>query len=101
ETKMRDFWRILYAFHAEIIVNGHEHLYERFASQDPDGFPTGAGMQQFIVGTGGAIQYDFQAIQPNSVARISRVFGVIKFTPKDPRPASGSSPRRATCRRSS
>jgi hypothetical protein len=34
---MRDFWRILFNAGAEIVLNGHDHLYERFAPQDPDG----------------------------------------------------------------
>ena len=31
------FWDALYAAGADVIVNGHEHDYERFAPQDPDG----------------------------------------------------------------
>ena len=34
---MREIWRVLYEFDADLVVNGHDHLYERFAPQDPDG----------------------------------------------------------------
>ena len=32
---MREIWRLLYEFDADLVVNGHDHLYERFAPQDP------------------------------------------------------------------
>jgi calcineurin-like phosphoesterase family protein len=48
-------WRALYEYDAEVIVSAHDHLYERFAPQDPDGRPDAdRGIRQFIVGTGGA-----------------------------------------------
>ena len=52
---MRAFWRILYAAGVDVVVVGHDHLYERFAPQDPDGrFDPVRGIRQFIAGTGGA-----------------------------------------------
>lgn len=51
----RSLWRALYDFNADVIVSAHDHLYERFALQDPDGRPDPLqGIRQFIVGTGGA-----------------------------------------------
>ena len=34
---MRDMWALLEASRAEVILNGHDHLYERFARQTSDG----------------------------------------------------------------
>jgi hypothetical protein len=34
---MRDIFRLLHDFRAEIVINGHDHMYERFAPQDADG----------------------------------------------------------------
>ena len=34
---MDGFWRPLYAAGVEVVVNGHDHDYERFKPQDPDG----------------------------------------------------------------
>src|SRR5258708_2285783 len=34
---MRDVWRTLYAANVDVVINGHDHTYERFAPQDPDG----------------------------------------------------------------
>ena len=77
---MRELWRILFEFGAEIIVNAHEHMYERFAAQDPDGRPDPVrGIRQFIAGTGGAFLYQPTILHPNSEVRISG-FGVLKLT---------------------
>jgi hypothetical protein len=77
---MRDFWRILYTAGVDVVVNGHDHLYERFAPQDPDGRPDPTnGIRQFTVGTGGASLYNFVTVRANSEVRIS-TWGVLKFT---------------------
>ena len=78
--RMRDFWRMLYAAGVDIVINGHDHLYERFAPQDPDGRPDPTkGIRQFIAGTGGAMLYQVVAQRPNSEVRVSN-FGVLKLT---------------------
>lgn len=78
--QMRAFWRLLYEHGADVVVNGHEHFYQRAAPQDPDGRPDQArGLRQFIVGTGGAFLYPFGASLPNVEMQISQ-FGVIQFT---------------------
>ncbi len=78
--KMRDFWRMLYAAGVDIVINGHDHLYERYAPQDPDGrFDPAHGIRQFIVGTGGAQLYNFVTRKTNSEVQISN-YGVLKFT---------------------
>ncbi len=77
---MRDFWRLLYNAGVDVIINGHDHLYERFAPQTPDGLRDDAkGIRQFTVGTGGAALYDFVIRAANSERQI-KSFGVIKFT---------------------
>ena len=74
---MQEIWRILYNANVDVIINGHDHLYERFAKQDPDGRPDEAnGIRQFTVGTGGVPLYSFGAIRPNSDVRAS-VWGVL------------------------
>lgn len=77
---MRDMWALLEASRAEVILNGHDHLYERFARQMSDGRadPTN-GIRQFTVGTGGADLYNFVRASANSEERIMR-YGVIRFT---------------------
>jgi hypothetical protein len=77
---VRDLWRLLYDAGVEIIINGDDHVYERFAPQDPNGRYDGArGIREFIVGTGGATLYEFGATAANSEARAS-VHGVLKLS---------------------
>src|SRR5262249_11475753 len=33
-------WTALYNAHADVVLNGHDHLYERYAQQDPSGNAT-------------------------------------------------------------
>lgn len=78
---MRDVWRVLHAAGVDVVVNGHEHHYERFAPQDPGGAAdTARGIRQFIVGTGGANPGYFSETQPNSEARERGVYGVLQLT---------------------
>ena len=77
---MRDMWALLEDAGAEVILNGHDHLYERFARQRSDGVADSTGgIRQFTAGTGGADLYDFVRSAPNSEERIMR-YGVIRFT---------------------
>jgi acid phosphatase type 7 len=53
--EVKPFWHILYNHHADVILNGHAHRYERFVRIKPSGARSSArGIRQFIVGTGGA-----------------------------------------------
>jgi hypothetical protein len=75
------FWQVLYEHGAEIVVSGHDHDYERFAPQNPQGEADPEnGIRQFVVGTGGAGQRPFLGAQPNSEVRNSGEFGVLKLT---------------------
>jgi hypothetical protein len=77
---MREFWRLLYDAGADLVLSAHQHMYERFAPQDPEGRADSVrGIRQFIAGTGGAFLYHPVAIHPNSEVRIS-AFGVLKLT---------------------
>jgi hypothetical protein len=78
---MRDVWQVLYEFGADVVINGHDHVYERFAPQDPRGkADPKKGIREFIVGTGGAGLYDVMQVQPNSEVRGNRSYGVLKLT---------------------
>ena len=78
---MDAFWRPLYAAGVDVIVNGHDHDYERFAPQDPDGQVDGdRGIRQFVVGTGGAPLRDFTRVAPNSELRAIIGHGVLALT---------------------
>lgn len=75
------FWQALYDAGVEIVLNGHDHDYERFAPQTPAGAADPAnGIREFVVGTGGAEHYAFVAAQPNSQVRNGGTFGVLRLT---------------------
>jgi acid phosphatase type 7 len=74
-------WNDLDAAGAEIVLSGHDHLYERFAPQTPSGRPDPAqGLREFIVGTGGADHHRLGVVQPNSEVRENATFGVLLLT---------------------
>ena len=78
--QMQAAWRVLYEFGADVVINGHNHSYERFAPQDPDGGNDLArGIREFVAGTGGAELTGFPRIRANSEAR-SATWGVLKLT---------------------
>jgi hypothetical protein len=75
-------WQALYDVGAEIVVSGHEHNYERFAPQTPDGIAAPLnGIREFVVGTGGTGHYDdLGTALPTSVVFNGTTFGVLKLT---------------------
>lgn len=80
DPSVAPFWRALYDAGADLVINGHDHDYERFAPQDPDGnLDRERGVRQFVVGTGGAELRDFPTTQPNSQVRAAISTGVIRL----------------------
>jgi acid phosphatase type 7 len=74
-------WNDLYAAHADLVLNGHEHNYERFAKQNPSGAADPNGIREFVVGTGGASHgYPFGTPLANSQVRNDSTWGVLKLT---------------------
>ena len=77
----KSFWNLLYASHADVILNGHDHIYERFAPQTPTGtMDLVNGIREFIAGTGGADHTLFSTIAANSQVRNNNTYGVLKLT---------------------
>jgi hypothetical protein len=74
------FWKDLYAAGVELVLNGHDHIYERFAPQSPSAAADPKGIQQFTVGTGGKNHTTIVAIQPNSVVRNTDTYGFLKLS---------------------
>ncbi len=74
-------WDALYAANAEVVLSGHDHVYERFAPQTPGGrLDTSRGIREFVVGTGGVDHGGFYNIKPNSQVRNRTAYGVLKLT---------------------
>jgi hypothetical protein len=77
---MQPFWQALYDAGAELVVSGHEHIYERFAPQTPTGSADAVrGIREIIAGTGGRSHYGIGTIKPNSEVRNTDTFGILKL----------------------
>ena len=75
------FWSELYRAGADVVLNGHEHSYERFAPLSPTGrLDPMRGIRQFVVGTGGVEQRRFLTPKPGSLRRSTGTFGVLALT---------------------
>jgi len=75
-------WNTLYAAGVDVIINGHQRNYERFAPQTPLGAADPAfGIRQFVVGTGGYSHSSFGSTPAaNSEVRNNTAFGVLRLT---------------------
>ena len=81
DLSVKPLWDALYDANADVVINGHDHDYERFAPQTPDGAPDSVrGIREFVVGTGGKSHRPFGAPKPNSEVRDATAFGVLKLT---------------------
>ncbi len=73
-------WQALYVAGAEIVLSGHDHDYERFRPQTPDGVLDRArGIQEFVVGTGGRSLFPFTVLAANSAVRDDNTYGVLRL----------------------
>jgi hypothetical protein len=79
DTTTAAFWTALQQFGAELVLNGHEHDYERFAPQLPTGVADAKGIRELVVGTGGRSIGSFGTTAANSQVRMQG-FGVLDLT---------------------
>src|SRR5438876_4184414 len=80
--KYQTLWDTLYAYGADIVLNGHKHSYERLAPQSPaQQLDTLYGIRAFVVGTGGTgLDGGSPPPVPNSEVRNTTTWGVLKLT---------------------
>ena len=79
-AQIQPLWQLLYSAHVDIVLNGHDHMYERFQPQDANGNDASNGVREFIVGTGGQSHGSISSIAANSVVRNNKTYGVLKLT---------------------
>lgn len=72
-------WQALQSHGADVVLNGHQHVYERFSRQLSSGVASPAGPREFVVGTGGTAVAPFEEAKPNSEVRIPKTFGILKL----------------------
>jgi hypothetical protein len=78
---LEPLWEALYEAGADVVLSGHEHNYERFAPQDPEGrADPQRGIREFVVGTGGKSHYPILEPIANSEVYNDETYGVLKLT---------------------
>jgi hypothetical protein len=77
---VKPIWDRLYAARADLVINGHDHNYQRYAPMDGSATARADGLVQLVVGTGGANLYN--ALGSHSLLRASQAtaMGVLALT---------------------
>jgi hypothetical protein len=70
-------WRLAVDAGADVVLNGHEHDYERLGPMDAAGHASEDGARVFIVGTGGALLRSIDRRLKTSQVRIDDRHGVL------------------------
>jgi hypothetical protein len=82
-TQMASIWALLAQHHVTIVLNGHDHDYQRWVPLDGQGKPSSTGITEFVAGGGG---HGLQTIN-KSDSRVAfssfanpATFGALEFT---------------------
>ena len=79
--EVKPLWEDLYDADVDVVLNGHDHNYQRFAPQDPNGkADPQRGIREFVVGTGGRSHYSILGPIANSEVYNDETYGVLKLT---------------------
>lgn len=77
---MTALWDILDRAKADVVLQSHEHQYERFAPMTSDGtLSATGGLRSFVVGTGGADTYAHARVRAGSEKQ-AVAFGVMRLS---------------------
>ena len=80
-AKVKQLFTALYNGGVDVLLVGHQHIYERFRLQSPSGAAAANGVRQFIVGTGGKSTTALALPAPTGAeSRSTGTFGVLKLT---------------------
>ena len=81
--EVKPLWEALYAADADVVLSGHDHNYQRFAPQDPNGkADPKRGIREFVVGTGGRSLYPIGEPIANSEVYNDETYGVLTLAPR-------------------
>ncbi len=79
----RPFTRDLVAAGADVVLTGHDHLYERFQPMDADGEADAEGVRSWVVGTGGSNHTRIETAAPHSAVIDPYTYGVLRLVLRD------------------
>jgi Calcineurin-like phosphoesterase len=78
-ARMDAIWKLLAANGADVVINGHDHMYERYTPLDGNGAADANGIREFVVGTGGASLYAFKTDSALVDVRENTSHGVLRL----------------------
>jgi hypothetical protein len=76
----KPLWELAQRYGVDLVLNGHDHDYQRFDPQDANGKADPNGLREFVVGTGGVGFHTSISQQPNLAVANANTFGVLKLT---------------------
>jgi chitodextrinase len=79
QTTMSAIWQLLAQHHVTLVLNGHDHTYQRWARLDGNGNPDPNGIPEIIVGTGGHAMGSFVASDSRIDAAVATTFGAFRL----------------------
>ena len=71
DARTAPWWNVAYQHGVDLILNGHDHNYERFRRLNPQGANVPDGIREIVVGTGGVNTRAFKGALGNSQKRLT------------------------------
>jgi Calcineurin-like phosphoesterase/Bacterial Ig domain len=78
-ARFADIWPLLAQDHVNIVLNGHDHDYQRWVPMDGTGKPDPNGVTEFVVGTGGHSLQSFVSTDSRVANSLSGSFGALRL----------------------
>ena len=81
-TAMSDIWALMAQNNVSIVLNGHDHDYQRWVALDANGQPSPSGITEFVAGGGGhgtqtILNSDSRVVYSNDLS--PQAFGALKL----------------------
>jgi calcineurin-like phosphoesterase family protein len=80
DTRTAALWTDLVNAHADLVLSGHDHTYQRFAPMDSTGNALATGVRELIVGTGGEEHHALPLARPTLQVSDNTTFGILRLT---------------------
>lgn len=74
-----DVWKLLAQYHVTLVLNGHDHEYQRWVPLDGNSQPSDTGMTEFVVGTGGHSLTTFVTSDNRVAFSMEKQFGALRL----------------------
>ena len=79
DARTANFWNDLVNAHADLVLAGHDHTYQRFSAMDAAGAASATGVRELVVGTGGQAHHPAPVPRATLEASDRTTFGVLKL----------------------